>query len=128
MTEPPIVLGLVQPLHGVTFALLHLACIRVIVLVVPLRLAATAQSIYGTLCIGLATTLLTLASGVLYERMGGLDLPRHGCTLSAGAANVCRPPFITGTGMLSISLLLEALPCRNERHIYSGVGQFTIGD
>ena len=38
---------------------------------VPLRLAATAQSIYGTLCIGLTTALLTLASGVLYERMGG---------------------------------------------------------
>ena len=55
-----------------TFALLHLACMRVIVLVVPLHLAATAQSIYGMLCIGLTTALLTLASGVLYQRMGGL--------------------------------------------------------
>jgi PPP family 3-phenylpropionic acid transporter len=44
---------------------------RLIVEVVPIRLAATAQSIYGTLCVGLATALLTLASGVLYERMGG---------------------------------------------------------
>jgi MFS transporter, PPP family, 3-phenylpropionic acid transporter len=71
-TTSPALLGLVQPLHGFTFALLHLACMRVIVLVVPLRLAGTAQSIYGTLCIGLATALLTLASGALYERMGGL--------------------------------------------------------
>jgi len=71
-TTSPSLLGLVQPLHGLTFALLHLACMRVIVLVVPLRLAATAQSIYGTLCIGLATALLTLASGALYARMGGL--------------------------------------------------------
>ena len=71
-TTSPTLLGLVQPLHGLTFALLHLACVRVIVLVVPLRLAATAQSIYGTLCIGLATALLTLVSGALYERMGGL--------------------------------------------------------
>jgi MFS transporter, PPP family, 3-phenylpropionic acid transporter len=70
-TTSPLLLALVQPLHGVTFALLHLACMRVIVLVVPLRLAATAQSIYGTLCIGLATALLTLASGVLYERLDG---------------------------------------------------------
>jgi MFS transporter, PPP family, 3-phenylpropionic acid transporter len=70
-TTSPILLAVVQPLHGVTFALLHLACMRVIVLVVPLRLAATAQSIYGTLCIGLTTALLTLASGVLYERLGG---------------------------------------------------------
>jgi PPP family 3-phenylpropionic acid transporter len=38
---------------------------------VPVRLAATAQSIYGTLCVGFATALLTLASGLLYERMGG---------------------------------------------------------
>ena len=68
-TTSPILLGLVQPLHGLTFALLHLACMRVIVLVVPIRLAATAQSIYGTLCIGLATAFLTLVSGVLYERM-----------------------------------------------------------
>jgi hypothetical protein len=29
-TTSPILVGLVQPLHGVTFALLHLACIRVI--------------------------------------------------------------------------------------------------
>jgi PPP family 3-phenylpropionic acid transporter len=71
-TTSPTLLGLVQPLHGLTFALLHLACMRMIVLVVPLRLAATAQSIYGTLCIGLATALLTLVSGTLYERMDGL--------------------------------------------------------
>jgi MFS transporter, PPP family, 3-phenylpropionic acid transporter len=47
-------------MHGLTFALLHLASMRVVVLVVPLRLAATAQSIYGTLCVELATALLTL--------------------------------------------------------------------
>ena len=63
--------GVWQPLHGLTFALLHLACMRLIVQVVPVRLAATAQSIYGTMCIGLATALLTLASGLLYERVGG---------------------------------------------------------
>ena len=70
-TAPRSCLGLVQPLHGLTFALLHLACMRLIVQVVPVRLAATAQSIYGTLCVGLATALLTLASGLLYQRMGG---------------------------------------------------------
>ena len=70
-TTSPVLLSLGQPLHGLTFALLHLACMRLIVQVVPIRLAATAQSIYGTLCVGLATALLTLASGLLYERMGG---------------------------------------------------------
>ena len=66
----PVILAFIQPLHGFTFALLHLAAMQVIAQVVPLRLAATAQAIYGTLCIGLATALLTLASGLLYGRMG----------------------------------------------------------
>jgi PPP family 3-phenylpropionic acid transporter len=70
-TTSPALLGFVQPLHGLTFALLHLASMRLIVQIVPVRLAATAQSIYGTLCVGLATALLTLASGILYERMSG---------------------------------------------------------
>jgi PPP family 3-phenylpropionic acid transporter len=70
-TTSPFALGLIQPLHGFTFALLHLACMRLIVAVVPVRLAATAQSIYGTLCVGAATALLTLASGLMYQRMDG---------------------------------------------------------
>jgi PPP family 3-phenylpropionic acid transporter len=70
-TTSPLLLGAVQPLHGLTFALLHLACMRLIVGIVPSRLAATAQSIYGTLCIGSATALLTLVSGRLYGQMGG---------------------------------------------------------
>jgi MFS transporter, PPP family, 3-phenylpropionic acid transporter len=71
LTTSPILLALVQPLHGFTFALLHLAAMQVIVRVVPPRLAATAQAVYGTLCIGLATAALTLASGVLYGWLGG---------------------------------------------------------
>jgi PPP family 3-phenylpropionic acid transporter len=71
-TTSPFLLGLAQPLHGFTFALLHLACMRIIVMVVPMRLAATAQSIYNTLCIGLVTAVLTLVSGVLYDQLGAL--------------------------------------------------------
>ena len=69
-TTSPLVLTAAQPLHGLTFALLHLASMRVIVLVVPSRLAATAQSVYGTLCVGLATALLTLLSGPLFQQIG----------------------------------------------------------
>lgn len=70
-TTSPIVIGLTQPLHGLTFALLHLACMRLIVQIVPVRVAATAQSAYVTLSIGFGITLLTLVSGILYENMGG---------------------------------------------------------
>jgi PPP family 3-phenylpropionic acid transporter len=65
-----VALALVQPLHGFTFALLHLACMRVMVMVVPAHLAATAQALYA-LCAGVATALLTLLSGRLYGQWGG---------------------------------------------------------
>jgi PPP family 3-phenylpropionic acid transporter len=67
----PILLAFVQPLHGLTFALLHLGAMRLIVQTVPTHLAATAQALYGTFCIGLVTAVLTLASGVLYGNLRG---------------------------------------------------------
>jgi PPP family 3-phenylpropionic acid transporter len=66
----PAALALVQPLHGMTFALLHLASMRLIAAVVPQHLAATGQAIYA-LGPGLVTALLTLAAGVLYARLAG---------------------------------------------------------
>jgi MFS transporter, PPP family, 3-phenylpropionic acid transporter len=70
-TTDVIALALVQPLHGITFALLHLACMRLIARTVPQGLEGTAQAIYGTVGIGAATALLTLVSGALYARLGG---------------------------------------------------------
>lgn len=63
-------LALVQPLHGFTFALLHLACMRIIARVVPPGLEGTAQAFYATVGIGAATAALTFLSGILYERWG----------------------------------------------------------
>jgi MFS transporter, PPP family, 3-phenylpropionic acid transporter len=65
----PLVLAIVQPLHGMTFALLHLACMRLMAATVPQHLAATAQATYA-LVPGLVTALLTLLSGILYARLG----------------------------------------------------------
>lgn len=62
--------ALVQPLHGLTFALLHLACMRLIARLVPDALEGTAQAIYGTLGVAAASAALTLASGALYGRFG----------------------------------------------------------
>jgi PPP family 3-phenylpropionic acid transporter len=69
-TTDVIALALVQPLHGITFALLHLACMRLIARTVPQGLEGTAQAIYGTVGIGAATALLTVVSGALYARLG----------------------------------------------------------
>jgi PPP family 3-phenylpropionic acid transporter len=64
-----VVLALVQPLHGLTFAALHLACMRLIASTVPWQLAATAQAMYAFGAAG-TTALLTLASGTLYGTFG----------------------------------------------------------
>ena len=69
-TTDVIALALVQPLHGVTFALLHLACMRLLARIVPQGLEGTAQAIYGTIGIGAASALLTFISGALYGRLG----------------------------------------------------------
>ena len=63
-------LALIQPLHGLTFALLHLACMRRLAESVPPGLSATALTLYGTVAIGAASAVLTLASGMLYGAIG----------------------------------------------------------
>jgi PPP family 3-phenylpropionic acid transporter len=52
-------------LHGFTFALTHLACMRVIASVAPPDLGATAQASYA-LSGGLATVVLTALAGPMY--------------------------------------------------------------
>ena len=63
-------LALIEPLHGLTFALLHLTCMRLLAQCVPRHLEATALTIYGTVGIGVATALLTLACGPIFEHFG----------------------------------------------------------
>ncbi len=60
----------IQLLHGLTFALLHLACLRILARAVPEGLRATALTVYGSLGLGLASALVTLAAGPLYGRLG----------------------------------------------------------
>ncbi len=64
------VMALVEPLHGLTFALLHLACMDMIGRAVPASLAATAQAVYGTIAMGATTAAVTLGAGPLYARLG----------------------------------------------------------
>jgi MFS transporter, PPP family, 3-phenylpropionic acid transporter len=70
LTNSVLVLSFVQPLHGLTFALLHLACMRIIASVVPIRLSATAQAFYA-FGSGLVSAGLTALSGPLYATYGG---------------------------------------------------------
>jgi MFS transporter, PPP family, 3-phenylpropionic acid transporter len=87
-------LALVQPLHGMTFALLHLACMRLLARTVPQGLEGTAQAIYGTVGIGAATAWLTLVSGALYARVGaqGFWVMAALCALACPLTWTLRPP------------------------------------
>jgi PPP family 3-phenylpropionic acid transporter len=69
-TTSVLVLSMLQPLHGVTFALLHLACMRMMGTLVPAKLAGTAQAFYA-FGSGSVTAALILLSGILYARYGG---------------------------------------------------------
>lgn len=70
LTNSVLLLSVLQPLHGFTFALLHLACMRVIASIVPPGVAATAQAFYA-FGAGLVTATLTSLSGILYAAYGG---------------------------------------------------------
>jgi PPP family 3-phenylpropionic acid transporter len=70
VTTSVLLLSILQPLHGLTFALLHLACMRMIADLVPVNLSATGQGLYA-FASGLVTTALTLLSGTLYAWYGG---------------------------------------------------------
>jgi MFS transporter, PPP family, 3-phenylpropionic acid transporter len=65
-----VAIAIAEPLHGMTFALLHLSCMRVLANIVPRELAGLAQAIYGTVGIGVASAAVTLLSGSLYGDFG----------------------------------------------------------
>jgi MFS transporter, PPP family, 3-phenylpropionic acid transporter len=99
-TTAVMALALVQPLHGITFALLHLACMRLIARIVPQGLEGTAQAIYGTVGIGAATALLNLVSGVLYARLGsqGFWVMAALCALAFPLTWKLRQPILSQSG------------------------------
>ncbi|MFB0492282.1 PPP family 3-phenylpropionic acid transporter [Methylobacterium sp. OAE515] len=63
-------LAAAEALHGLSFALLHLACLGLIEESTPSHLRATALALYGTFGLGLSGVLATLASGALYGSFG----------------------------------------------------------
>jgi MFS transporter, PPP family, 3-phenylpropionic acid transporter len=68
-TSLPALAG-VQALHGLTFALMHLAAMGIIARTVPDRLSGTAQTVYGTGALGVASAVMTVASGYLFGWFG----------------------------------------------------------
>ncbi len=85
-TTDATVLAVTELSHGLTFSLMHLACMEVIAVAIPRNLSGTAQTVYGTLCLGLASALVTLASGHTYAALGG-----HAFFLMSGLCLIALP-------------------------------------
>ena len=49
---------------------MHLSAMGIIARTVPVSLSATAQTVYNTFALGLASAIMTLASGYLYAWFG----------------------------------------------------------
>ena len=77
---------LAEPLHGFSYALQHLVCMRLIGAVVPAHLAATAQAFYNTVAVSAVYAFLMLASGWLYAQFGA-----HGFLVMAGLCAAAVP-------------------------------------
>jgi len=67
-----------------------LTCMRLLAQCVPRHLEATALTIYGTVGIGIATALLTLACGPIFERFGA-----HGFWAMAALCAAALPLTLT---------------------------------
>jgi PPP family 3-phenylpropionic acid transporter len=78
--------AVIQPLHGITFALLHLALMRRLAEIVPPHFSATALTLYGTVAVGAVTALMTFASGWLYGAIG-----YHGFWIMAALCGAALP-------------------------------------
>ena len=99
----PIMLG-VEPLHGLTFAFAHLACVMTIARVVPAGLAARAQAFYGTVALGVTGAAVTLASGPLYQYFGARSF------LAMAALCACAAPLALGVTSTSAPSRRSAAP------------------
>jgi hypothetical protein len=82
------VIALVQPLHGFTFALLHLACMRSIAAVVRRRCPHRAIAVRGRATA--VTAVLAIVSGRPLRGAGSARLPRDGAPLCDRAADHAR--------------------------------------
>jgi len=69
-TENVFLLGMVQTLHALTFALAHLAAIRYISHQKPSELVVY-QSLYSGVALGLSTALFTYVAGISYQTLQG---------------------------------------------------------
>lgn len=72
LSTDPFVLALLQPLHAASFTAPYLAALQVMGHCVPMRRAASAQSLNAALGVALPTGVLMFASGLLYARVEGL--------------------------------------------------------
>jgi PPP family 3-phenylpropionic acid transporter len=95
MAPPLPVLAVVQLVHAATFAMQHLSAMLVLSRFVPVERAATAQAVHTAVGYGASTGLMTMLSGFLYARYGGLAFLAMAAT--GGAALLLVVPLARAT-------------------------------
>ena len=118
LTSSTLALVLVQSLHGLTFALMHLACMRLIADLAPSRLAATAQSLYGTFCLGIARRRPHLPVRPSLWKVRCPGLLADGTALSRRFADRVFPPCSEREAQARLKLMRRLSPhvsCRSRR-------------
>jgi MFS transporter, PPP family, 3-phenylpropionic acid transporter len=84
----PLVAILIQILHGVSFGFYYIAAVDFVSTSASREMQATAQTIFGVVCSGLAGIVGNLLNGYLLG-IGGPDLMYTACALSALLSAVC---------------------------------------
>ena len=83
------ILVAVQSLHALTFGATHLAAMHFLARAVPEPIAASAQSLYASLALGVSTGLATILAGILYAKFGtGAFLAMAALSLAGGMAAI----------------------------------------
>ena len=80
-------LAAIEPLHGLTFALFHLACMRIIADTVPRSLAGMAQAFYGTVGIGGHNSIVDHSGRLAVRAFGTCCLLGNGFSVLRGASH-----------------------------------------
>ncbi len=73
IASSPIIIGLAQMLHALTFALLYMAFIAYIGKRVPPAISASAQGLYDSLAMGVFFGIFTIAAGWLHQQDGSYN-------------------------------------------------------
>ncbi|WP_166242404.1 MFS transporter [Paenibacillus turpanensis] len=86
LLDDPYVLGMLQTMHSVTFAVFWIVSVQYVARTVPQELQTTGQSMLASVFLGLCGVIGGFAGGAIQEAYGGDGMYAFGAVLTAAAA------------------------------------------